>query len=425
MGLGTEIAIGVSVAIVLGAIASVLYWFVFSKTSTKQAVSPIETTGPDKIPEQLKITMSSKSLSVKGTLNIAEDAEFASNCEPISEGVWHCKPIRDEFHDNYRPPRYYSSKYMFAGVTQDQSKFVFHAWRNTVLRVPLLNVTGEFDNMVLVHGVDFWSQGFKTEHDQHGNWHEGDYEQGNKNEFVEGHEGENHEEHDKHENKSLEDMISHMIENVRSNSTVIIGSEALPAITGQGKFEFNVINGSTFYVPPLSDLSKIQSITRENQQGMLRMSIKHLDYHFKLNNMPKTVRIFVSSSNGLMGDLQLKIGEQFMFYDRESKVFVVYRPASPSSMWNRPHESENGEQQHEDEMQPFLTTIAQTYAIPIPVGLVDMPNCNKLHSSILVDLILDCNVGFIDQENENISDADILQCFTIQNIGLRASLSLS
>ena len=410
----TEIVVPIIILVVIGVAGFLVYWFVIRN---RLSSTPAETASQQQTRES-SVTLASQQLNQsrypmqhKGAREERENS-FESKCEMVEGGLWHCDAIEDENHANvHRPPIHNSERFVYEGMEGD--KHVFRERPNDMLVAPLLNVTGAFDTIQIVTGQDDWSRGFDP---------------------------------------GTEMNMDEMLDNVRATSLMIVGSEALPSTETfpTGRYEFDVNNGSTFKGSTLpAGLEDVME--EEKRNGILRMSIRFLDYHFRLDGAVRTVRIAISVAGAQMGDIMLKDETSgiFRFLDESKDVLVADRPTQAASMWNRPGDQDHGapegegegpppegkepegkepehrERRDEEKAREQMLEATQRFSLPLPIDLSEKPHWEDYQNSALIDLILDGQVGFHGQKGKTgLSDVDILKTFTIQTIGLRAALVL-
>ena len=207
-------ATAIIVILLLGLLAFLIYWFVFRDTSDVTGTS---------VDNEFRIVSRIFNLGVDQgvgkALTTANLSEWDTHCTEETPGNWVCTPVTDASTGLLRPPVWNSDIYRF-NRPNEAGNFEFNTWSEGTTIVPLDNISGNFSNIVLNYGTDFWSNGFDTE--------------------PTGTDAE------------IEALVNTMAQNVEDNSVLLLGEDTLPPNKNQGKYEFDILQGSTFFTPRLT-----------------------------------------------------------------------------------------------------------------------------------------------------------------------------
>lgn len=400
--------ISVSFLVVVGIVLLVLW------QGTDLFVSSTST--PKSEGAKTTVHVASNNLSAARALNMESD-EFAQYCvdtgtfeEADGTAVTYLCDMIEETNGTVRPPDIDSSVYKYGGIDPTSGKMVVYTWTENVLKLPTVNLTGEFDSLVFTAGEDLWSKGFNM-----------DLESISGDQTTIPTEAQ------------ISSAVQGMLTNVQNNSTIVLGTAVMGDTTAQAKYTFDTANGSTYEAQQPLDAKHTQDISSSNQFGALRISIRHLEFEFTLNGASKFLRVVTSDPlNGyLIGDKLLKVDGEFKYYDTDTNTFTVSRPENPVTMWINGDDSEASSA--DSMMETIFKDITSASIVPMPIELTSMPDLSKLRDStqtltLTIDFISTSHVGLRGMEGTpeaTVTDAEIIQNFDIQSLGLSASIVMA
>lgn len=342
--------------------------------------------------------------------------EFERHCElleaqaPGAPPTYACALVRDE-DGALRPPHVNSSELHFGGVRD--GKLHFHAWDENTLRLPLVNLTGAFDSMVLTAGHDMWSGGF-------------DVDLGG----------------DKTASSAavIRQAVRAMVDNVRANSALLLGDSVLGDPAANARYTFDVAHGSTYPAQLIKGVSRVRQLADDGagrRDGMLRLALRSLDFEFQVNGASKHLQVVTAGvGDARIGDKRMLVGGEWKYYDTDAGAFVVARPANPSTMWTggRDHGNEDANEVAANQLlEQVFVEVTRSSLVPVPVELTTTPDLSKLtagedvEATVSVRFMTVAHVGLRGLEGTDqaaISDADVIENFDIKRLGLTATVTV-
>jgi hypothetical protein len=294
-------------------------------------------------------------------------------------------------------------------------KIYFHAWDENSLRLPLVNMTGAFDSMVLTAGEDMWSAGFEMD--------VGRGEDGSAAASA----------------ATIQETVAAMVANVKANSALVLGDSVLGDPKSEPKYTFDVANGSTYPAQLIKGVSRVRQLVdgdATRRGGMLRLSLRSLDFEFQVNGASKHLQIITAGvGDGQIGDKRMLVGGEWKYYDTDSGAFVVARPANPSSMWRGGGgDGEEEEDAANQVMEQVFVEITRKSLVPMPIELTVVPDLDKLTAGENTDATVGVRFmtvahvglrGLEGTEQSAIADADVIENFDIESLGLTATVTIS
>lgn len=284
------------------------------------------------------------------------------------------------------------------------------------LSVTLNNIKGTYRGIGLTFGSDFFSEG-----------------------FLDGLDVEDE------EKVTPAEKVTAMLNNVRNNTVMVLGKNALPSASASANYSFDVANPVAVSGAVHNNLQLLQNFEDPKQlNGVLRLYMEFVDYEFTVDGKEKVVRLALSANGANMADKLLKFGENdYRFYDLDNEVFVPFsegRPARCCGMWRsgRADEllNEGDSKEEKDPMEDAMVSANETYAMPMPIEVTGdnidftlLSNEQKTHN-IGIQLVVDGYVSMRKAALDNLveadlSDADIVKRFNLPSISLRALLSIT
>ena len=411
---------------VVGAVLVILWqatdWFTGASSSSSSGAAADESTAGS---SRVSVVVA-PSLEAGSSSRLRDSEEFERHCELVdsqehggrgTSTTYACSLVREE-DGTVRPPHVNSDELMFGGVRGEQ--LYFHAWDENSLRLPLVNMTGAFDSMVLTAGADMWSEGFEMDLDRLD-----ESDGGGATEAA-----------------TIRETVAAMVENVRANSALLLGDSVLGDPQAEARYTFDVANGSSYPAQLIKGVSRVRELAdgdAARRGGMLRLSLRSLDFEFRVNGASKHLQIVTAGvGDGQIGDKRMLVGGEWKYYDMDTGAFVVTRPSRPSSMWTSGRGSDGEEDAEQaaanQAMEQVFVELTRKSLVPMPVELTTAPDLGQLTAgedanvTVNVRFMTVAHVGLRGLEGTDeaaISDADVIENFDIESLGLTATVTLT
>lgn len=266
-------------------------------------------------------------------------------------------------------------------------QYVFEKRGENEYIIPLDNMTGTYYSSYLNFEPDVWSHGFTT---------------------------------------ATKEELQIMINNT-GKSVLISGSgpDQLASSYDRLQFDFDLKSAIVQKIY-LRNIENVQNVHGDNLKGSFRISYDHIDHHFKIGNVDKTIRILLTSSQGNMGDkllLNNTTGE-FEWFDTATDQMTSTRTPNVLSLL-----SVNSA--IVDAFNERRLGIPIELAVPTSSEVVDFSKLNENNIYVTFDMLVDKFISF-ENSDQLVSDSyllanpsQLLKRFTYDIFGFKAQIIIS
>jgi hypothetical protein len=283
-----------------------------------------------------------------------------------------------------------ADQYKLTNISYNENnnhQYVFEERGENEYIVPLDNMTGTYYSSYLNFEPDVWSHGFTTA-----------------------------------TKKELQIMINNSGESVLISGS---GPDQLASSYDRLQFDFDLKSAIVQKIY-LRNIENVQNVHGDNLKGSFRISYDHIDHHFKIGNVDKTIRILLTSSQGNMGDkllLNNTTGE-FEWFDTATGQMTSTRTPNVLSLL-----SVNSA--IVDAFNERRLGIPIELAVPTSSEVVDFSKLNENNIYVTFDMLVDKFISF-ENLDQLVSDSyllanpsQLLKRFTYDIFGFKAQIIIS